>query len=54
MHARLAADPREGAEVIGAALLAKTQGAGHRTIAARLDRPAGTVRGWPRASCPPH
>jgi hypothetical protein len=35
--------------VIGAALLAKAQGAGHRTIAARLDRPPGTVRGWLRA-----
>lgn len=40
---------RDGAEVIGAALLAKAQGAGHRTIAARLDRPPGTVRGWLRA-----
>jgi hypothetical protein len=40
---------RDGAEVIGAALLAKALGAGHRTIAARLDRPPGTVRGWLRA-----
>ena len=40
---------RDGAEVIGAALLAKAQGQGHRTIAARLDRPPGTVRGWLRA-----
>jgi hypothetical protein len=40
---------RDGAEVIGSALLAKAQGAGHRTIAARLDRPPGTVRGWLRA-----
>lgn len=41
---------RDGAEVIGAALLAKARGAGHRTIAARLDRPPGTVRGWLRAA----
>jgi hypothetical protein len=40
---------RDGAEVIGSALLAKAQGVGHRTIAARLDRPPGTVRGWLRA-----
>jgi len=40
---------RDGAEVIGAALLDKAAGAGHRTIAARLDRPPGTVRGWLRA-----
>jgi len=39
---------RDGAEVIGEALLAKAQGAGHRTIAARLGRPPGTVRGWLR------
>ena len=38
---------RDGAEVIGEALLAKAQGDGHRRIAARLGRPAGTVRGWP-------
>jgi hypothetical protein len=36
---------RDGAEVIGAALLASAQGAGHRTIAAPLDRRPGTVRG---------
>jgi hypothetical protein len=41
---------RDGAEVIGEALLAKAQGQGHRTIAARLDRPPGTVRGWLRAA----
>ena len=35
--------------MIGCALLAKAQGVGHRTIAARLDRPPGTVRGWLRA-----
>lgn len=40
---------RDGAEVIGHALLAKAQGDGHRTIAASLRRPAGTVRGWLRA-----
>jgi hypothetical protein len=40
---------RDGAEVIGYALLAKAQGEGHRTIAARLGRPPGTVRGWLRA-----
>ena len=40
---------RDGAEVIGAALLAGAGGEGHRTIAARLDRPPGTVRGWLRA-----
>jgi hypothetical protein len=40
---------RDGAEVIGAALLDKARGAGHRTIAARLARPPGTVRGWLRA-----
>lgn len=40
---------RDGAEVIGEALLAKAQGAGHRQIAARLGRPPGTVRGWLRA-----
>jgi hypothetical protein len=40
---------RDSAEVIGHALLAKAQGAGHRKIAARLGRPPGTVRGWLRA-----
>lgn len=39
---------RDAAEVIGEALLAKAQGAGHRTIAARLGRPPATVRGWLR------
>lgn len=34
--------------VIGAALEAKADGAGHRSIAARLGRPATTVRGWLR------
>jgi hypothetical protein len=36
------------AEVIGAALVAKASGVGCRTIAARLGRPAETVRGWLR------
>jgi hypothetical protein len=36
------------AEVIGAALAAKAAGAGARGIAARLGRPAATVRGWLR------
>jgi hypothetical protein len=36
------------AEVIGAALAAKASGAGVRTIAERLGRPAETVRGWLR------
>jgi hypothetical protein len=40
---------RDGAEVIGQALLMAAQGAGHRTIARRLRRPPGTVRGWLRA-----
>lgn len=39
----------DGVDVIGAALLAKATGAGHRPIAARLERPASTVRGWLRA-----
>jgi hypothetical protein len=34
--------------VIGAALAAKAAGAGARTVAAVLGRPAGTVRGWVR------
>ena len=34
--------------VIGAALLAKTSGWGHRRVAARLGLPASTVRGWSR------
>jgi Domain of unknown function (DUF6431) len=35
--------------VIGTALEAKAAGAGHRTIAGMLGRPASTVRGWLRA-----
>jgi hypothetical protein len=34
--------------VIGAALLGKAEGAGHRRAAAGLGRPASTVRGWLR------
>ncbi len=36
------------ASVIGAALAEKAAGVGHRRIAERLGRPAGTVRGWLR------
>ena len=39
----------DAAGVIGLALEAKAAGAGHRVIAARLGRPASTVRGWLRA-----
>lgn len=38
----------DASTVIGAALLAKAGGAGHRRIAAVLGRPASTVRGWLR------
>ncbi|MDN5769210.1 MAG: hypothetical protein L0H78_25850 [Humibacillus sp.] len=38
----------DAVSVIGAALEAKAAGAGHRSIAARLGRPACTVRGWLR------
>ncbi len=38
----------DGVSVIGAALLAKAEGEGHRLIAAALGRPAATVRGWLR------
>jgi hypothetical protein len=38
----------DGASVIGSALLAKAAGAGHRSIAVALGRPASTVRGWLR------
>jgi hypothetical protein len=40
---------RDGVEVIGAALVAKAQGQGHRKIAAHLGRVASTVRGWLRS-----
>ena len=39
----------DAVEVIGAALRGKARGQGHRPIAARLGRPASTVRGWLRA-----
>ena len=39
---------RDTAEVIGTAWLAKVAGAGHRAIAAQLDRPVSTVRRWLR------
>jgi len=38
----------DAALVIGAALEANAAGAGHRSIATRLGRPACTVRGWLR------
>ncbi len=38
----------DGVAVIGAALVAKSAGAGHRTIAAGNGRAASTVRGWLR------
>jgi hypothetical protein len=34
--------------VIGAALVAKADGSGHRRAAEQVGRPAGTVRGWLR------
>jgi hypothetical protein len=36
------------ADVIGAALLGRAEGSGHRRIAGRLRVPAATVRGWLR------
>ena len=39
---------RDAVEVVGAALTAKARGDGHRRIAADLDRPPSTVRGWLR------
>jgi transposase-like protein len=41
---------RDATEVIGEALRLAAGGVGHRVIARRLGRPAGTVRGWLRAS----
>lgn len=38
----------DAVEVIGQALIAAADGEGHRPIAARLGRPAATVRGWLR------
>ena len=40
----------DATEVIGAALVAKASGHGHRRIAADLDRPVSTVRRWLRAA----
>jgi hypothetical protein len=40
----------DDAETIGTALLDAAEGRGHRWIAARLGRPATTVRGWLRAA----
>ena len=40
----------DDAEVIGEALGLAAAGAGHRVIARRVGRPAGTVRGWLRAA----
>lgn len=37
-----------GVEVIGAAVLARAGGSGHRRIGLRLGVPAATVRGWLR------
>ncbi len=34
--------------------MAKANGAGHRTIAAGLDRPASTVRRWLRSALGAH
>ena len=39
----------DAGEVIGFALEEKAAGSGHRLVAARLGRPASTVRGWLRA-----
>ena len=39
---------RDAVEVIGAALVAKATGAGHRRAAAMVGAPVSTVRGWLR------
>jgi Homeodomain-like domain-containing protein len=39
---------RDAVSVIGAALLARAAGQGHRSIAGRLGVPKDTVRGWLR------
>jgi transposase-like protein len=44
----------DSTEVIGNALAAKANGAGFRTIAARLGRPASTVRRWLRRAPESH
>jgi hypothetical protein len=48
--ASVVARRRDAVEVIGEALALAARGVGHRRIAARLDRPPGTVRGWLRAA----
>jgi hypothetical protein len=40
---------RDGVEVIGAALVARANGAGHQRIASNLGRARSTVRAWVRA-----
>lgn len=50
LSVNLAARRADGVAVIAAAIEAKwAEGAGHRVIAGRLDRPVSTVRGWLRA-----
>lgn len=50
LQVSLAARRADTAEVITVAIEAKTfRGEGHRVIAARLGRPASTVRGWLRS-----
>jgi hypothetical protein len=48
LAASMLARRADGVAVIGAALLARAAGAGHRRIAAGLGRPVGTVRSWLR------
>jgi len=48
LAASMLARRADGVAVIGAALVAKAAGAGHRTISAGNGRPASTVRGWLR------
>ena len=36
----------DGVDVIGAALLGRAEDLGYRRVAARVDRPVSTVRGW--------
>jgi hypothetical protein len=51
-HVLISADTvlrrRDGVEVIGAALVAKARGVGHRRAAALVSVPISTVRGWLR------
>jgi transposase-like protein len=44
----------DSTEAIGNALVAKSRGAGYRSIAARFGRPESTVRRWLRAAREPH